>query len=172
MPEAGHRHPAFINLQQPYFEIYLVDAIRAAQAGGAPIEIRGHNRVTGMHNDGATLDIETPDGTYHLTTDWLIACDGARSPMRDMMGLSFDGRVFEDIFLIADVKMAADFPTVRWVWFDPPFKGAGASALLHKQPDDVWRLDFQLGWDIDREHELLEKNVRARVDGMLGAGAE
>ncbi len=172
LPEAGHRHPAFINLQQPYFEIYLVDAIRAAQAGGAPIEIRGHNRVTGMHNDGATLDIETPDGTYHLTTDWLIACDGARSPIRDMMGLSFDGRVFEDNFLIADVKMAADFPTERWFWFDPPFKGAGASALLHKQPDDVWRLDFQLGWDIDREHELLEENVRARVDGMLGAGAE
>ena len=172
LAEAGHRHPAFINLQQPYFEIYLVEAIRAAQESGAPIDIRGHNRVTGLRDAGRTLDVETPDGPYQLTTDWLIACDGARSPLRDLMGLSFDGRVFEDNFLIADVKMAASFPTERWFWFDPPFEGAGASALLHKQPDDVWRLDFQLGWDIDRDHELREETVRARVDGMLGAGAK
>ena len=71
-----------------------------------------------------------------------------------MLGLSFDGRVFEDNFLIADVHMKADFPTERWFWFDPPFEHAGQSALLHKQPDDIWRIDFQLGWDIDREKEL------------------
>ncbi|MEM7597123.1 MAG: FAD-dependent oxidoreductase [Pseudomonadota bacterium] len=174
LPEDGHAHPAFINLQQPYFEIALVDAINAARAGGAPVEIRGGNRVTGViqEADHARLEVETPDGAYELTADWVIACDGARSPLRTMLGLSFDGRVFEDNFLIADVKMAARFPTERWFWFDPPFEGAGASALLHKQPDDIWRMDFQLGWDIDRDQELREENVRARVDGMLGAGAE
>ncbi|MEO0891514.1 MAG: FAD-dependent oxidoreductase [Pseudomonadota bacterium] len=174
LPEDGHGHPAFINLQQPYFEIALVDAIMAARAEGAPVEIRGGNRVTGVipKGDHVGLAIETPDGAYRLTADWVVACDGARSPLRTMLGLSFDGRVFEDNFLIADVKMAARFPTERWFWFDPPFEGAGASALLHKQPDDIWRMDFQLGWDIDRDEELREENVRARVDGMLGAGAE
>jgi len=85
------------------------------------------------------------------------------------MGLSFDGRVFEDNFLIADVKMKADFPTERWFWFEPPFEGAGQSALLHKQPDDIWRIDFQLGWDIDREKELDPDRIRARVDAMLSS---
>ena len=85
-----------------------------------------------------------------------------------MMGLSFDGRVFEDNFLIADVHMTADFPTERWFWFEPTFEGAGQSALLHKQPDDIWRIDFQLGWDIDREKELDPANIRRRVDAMLG----
>ena len=89
-----------------------------------------------------------------------------------MLGLSFEGRVFEDNFLIADVKMKADFPTERWFWFEPPFKDSGASALLHKQPDDIWRIDFQLGWDIDRAKELKPENIRARVDAMLGEGAE
>ncbi|MEM7546631.1 MAG: FAD-dependent oxidoreductase [Pseudomonadota bacterium] len=170
-PEPGHRNPAFINLQQPYFERYLVDAIRAAQADGAPIEIRGQNLVTGLtdHGDHVTLDIDTPDGPYGLEADWLIACDGARSPVRDMMGLSFDGRVFEDNFLIADVKMKADFPTERWFWFDPPFEGGGQSALLHKQPDDIWRIDFQLGWDIDREVEMDPDRIRTRVDAMLSS---
>ncbi len=173
-PEDGHRCPAFINLQQPYFEKFLVDEIRVAQSEGAPIEIRGRNAVMALdqRDDHVRLDVDTPDGPYQIEAEWLIACDGARSPVRDMMGLSFDGRVFEDNFLIADVKMTADFPTERWFWFEPPFKDAGQSALLHKQPDDIWRIDFQLGWDIDREKELKEENVRARVDAMLGEGAE
>jgi 3-(3-hydroxy-phenyl)propionate hydroxylase len=173
-PEDGHKNPAFINRQQPYFEKFLVEEIRAAQADGAPIEIRGRNAVTGMSavDDHVVLDIDTPDGPYQIEADWLIACDGARSPIRDMMGLSFDGRVFEDNFLIADVKMTADFPTERWFWFEPPFKDAGQSALLHKQPDDIWRIDFQLGWDIDRAKELKPENVRARVDAMLGEDAK
>jgi 3-(3-hydroxy-phenyl)propionate hydroxylase len=173
-PEDGHKAPAFINLQQPYFEKFLVDEIRVAQSEGAPIEIRGQNVVTGItqHDDYVVLDLDTPDGSYQLEADWLIACDGARSPTRDMLDLSFDGRVFEDNFLIADVKMKADFPTERWFWFEPPFKDSGASALLHKQPDDIWRIDFQLGWDIDRAKELKPENIRARVDAMLGEGAE
>jgi 3-(3-hydroxy-phenyl)propionate hydroxylase len=173
LPEGGHAFPAFINLQQPWFEKFLHDAIAAAQAEGAPIELRGKNRVESVTPgaDHVTLDIMTPDGPYHLQADWLIACDGARSPVRDMMGLSFDGRVFEDNFLIADVKMKADFPTERWFWFEPHFK-SGDSALLHKQPDDIWRIDFQLGWKIDRAKELQPANIRARVDAMLGPNVQ
>ena len=171
LPEDGHRNPAFINLQQPYFEQYLVETIHRAQAQGAPIEIRGGNRVTNIDVDDkrATVDVDTPDGPYRIEADYLVACDGARSTIRELMGLSFEGRVFEDNFLIADVRMTADFPTERWFWFEPPFEDAGQSALLHKQPDNVWRIDFQLGWDIDREKELREDRIRARVDAMLSS---
>lgn len=111
----------------------------------------------------------TPDGPYRRQADWLVACDAARSPLRGMLGLNFEGRVFEDTFLIADVKMKADFPTERWFWFEPHFR-SGDSALLHKQPDDIWRIDFQLGWNIDRAHELEPANIRKRVDAPLGDG--
>lgn len=173
-PEDGLKNPAFINLQQPYFEKYLVDQIRIEQAAGKPIEIRGRNQVTGIDDldDHVRLDIDTPDGPYTIEADWLIACDGARSPLRNLLGLSFDGRVFEDNFLIADVKMTAPFPVERWFWFDPPFNQSGQSALLHKQPDDIWRIDFQLGWDIDRELEMDPDRIRSRVDAMLGDGIE
>lgn len=171
LPEAGHRNPAFINLQQPLFERFLVDEIQHAQAAGAPIEIRGRNSVVDLvrHDNHVALKIDTPDGSYELEADYLIGCDGARSTIRGQMGLSFDGRVFEDNFLIADVKMEADFPTERWFWFDPPFEGAGQSALLHKQPDNIWRIDFQLGWDIDRKRELDKTRIRTRVDAMLSS---
>ncbi|MEM9306206.1 MAG: FAD-dependent oxidoreductase [Pseudomonadota bacterium] len=171
LAEDGHKNPAFINLQQPYFEKFLVDEVRRAQADGAPVEIRGRNVVTGLtqKDDHVLIDIETPDGAYQAEARYVVACDGARSPTRDMMGLTFDGRVFEDNFLIADVRMTADFPTERWFWFEPPFKNSGQSALLHKQPDDVWRIDFQLGWDIDRAKELDADRIRARVDAMLSS---
>ncbi|MFK8079400.1 MAG: FAD-dependent oxidoreductase [Granulosicoccus sp.] len=173
LPEAGHRCPAFINLPQTHFEKLQVAAIDEARAQGQPIEIRGRNRVDAVTDKGdhLVLELMTPDGPYQLAADYVVACDGARSPLRDMLGLGFEGRVFEDNFLIADVKMTADFPTERWFWFEPWFK-SGDSALLHKQPDDIWRIDFQLGWDIDRETELKPENIRARVDQMLGPDVE
>jgi len=169
LPEAGHKFPAFVNLQQPYFERFLVERVRAAQAEGAPIQIRGKNRVDAVEvrDEGVLLEVMTPEGPYRLAADWLIGCDGANSALRRMLGLEFTGRVFEDSFLIADIEMQADFPTERWFWFDPPFK-SGASTLLHRQPDDVWRVDFQIGWNADREEELKEANIRARLDAMLG----
>lgn len=171
LPEDGHRNPAFINLQQPYFEKFIHDQITVEQARGAPIDLRGKNRLDAVevHDDHATLTITTPDGPYQLQADWLIGCDGAYSPLRRMMGLDFEGRVFKDSFLIADIRMkSASFPTERWFWFEPWFK-SGASTLLHKQPDDVWRVDFQIGWDVDRDEELKEENIRRRLDAMLGA---
>ena len=169
LPEQGHKRPAFINLQQYYLEQYLVERIRALQAEGKPIELRGGSKVTALeqNGDGAELTVKTPDGPYQVRADWVVACDGAASPIRTMMGLDFVGRVFEDNFLIADVVMEAKFPTERWFWFDPPFN-RGQSALLHKQPDNVWRIDFQLGWNIDREEELKSENIDKRLRAMLG----
>ena len=103
--------------------------------------------------------------------EYLIACDGARSPVRGMLGHDFTGRVFEDNFLICDVKMKAEFPTERWFWFDTPFN-PGQSVLLHKQPDDIWRIDFQLGWDIDREAVVQPEYYLPKVQAMLGEGVE
>ena len=166
LPEAGHKMPAFINLQQYYVEQYLVE--RAADFPGL-IDLRWKNRVTGVaqSGDGVVVTVETPDGSYTLETDWLIACDGARSPVRAMMGLDFEGRVFEERFLIADVEMKADFPSERWFWFEPPFH-KGQSALLHKQPDDIYRIDLQLGWDADPEEEKKPENVIPRIEKVIG----
>ena len=84
LPESGHKFPAFINLQQPYFEQFMVERVRALQAEGVPIEIRGKNRVDAVEvrGDHAVLDVTTPDGPYRVSADWLIACDGASSPLR------------------------------------------------------------------------------------------
>lgn len=164
LPEAGHKMPAFINLQQYYLEEFLV---RRAEALG--VDIRWHEKVTGVEPaaDHVRLAIETPQGSYALEADWLIAADGARSFTRRALGLEFKGQVFNDRFLIADVVMKANFPPERWFWFDPPFHPR-QSTLLHMQADNVWRIDFQLGADADPEEEKKPERVIPRLKAMLG----
>jgi 3-(3-hydroxy-phenyl)propionate hydroxylase len=164
LPEAGHKMPAFINLQQFYLEKALVD--RALELKN--LDLRWSNRVIGVDrlNDGARLTIETPDGPCRLDADWLIAADGARSSVRSFLGLDFAGVTFADKFLIADVRMAADFPTERRFWFAPTFH-SGQSALMHRQPDDIWRIDLQLGPRADALAEQEPERVRARLQKVL-----
>jgi 3-(3-hydroxy-phenyl)propionate hydroxylase len=88
-----------------------------------------------------------------------------------MLRLEAEGQVFRDRFLIADIHMKSDFPAERWFWFDPPFH-PGQSALLHRQADDVWRIDFQLGWDADPDREKQPARILPRVRAMLGDTAE
>ena len=163
-PESGHERPAFINLQQYYVEGFLAE--RAAQL--PLIDLRWKNAVTAIeqHADHAVLTVDTPDGPYRLSAGHVAACDGSKSALRRLLGQESHGRSFRDRFLIADVKMKADFPSERWFWFDPPFH-PNQSVLLHKQPDDVWRIDFQLGWDADPEVEKRPENIVPRVRTML-----
>jgi 3-(3-hydroxy-phenyl)propionate hydroxylase len=166
LPEPGHERPAFINLQQYYAEAYL--ALRAAELPN--IEIRWKNAVVGCSqtDDGVSLDVDTPDGRYTVQADYVAACDGSRSPLRALLGQESKGRIFRDRFLIADVRMQADFPAERWFWFDPPFH-PNQSVLLHRQPDGVWRIDFQLGWNADPEAEKRPEAIKPRVDAMMRA---
>jgi 3-(3-hydroxy-phenyl)propionate hydroxylase len=165
LPESGHRRPAFINLQQYYLEQHLIERLSELQ----PIEARWRSKVVGVasHEDYVAVTVETPDGRYEVECDYLLACDGSRSPIRSMLGLEARGQVFRDRFLIVDVKMEADFPAERWFWFDPRFH-PDQSVLLHKQADNVWRIDFQLGWDADPELEKRPERVMPRIRAMLG----
>ena len=165
LPEDGHKMPAFVNLQQYYVEEYLVDACQRSPM----IDLRFKNEVVGLDqgSDHATLSIRTPDGAYSLDACYVIACDGARSPIRAMMNLDFAGELFEERFLIADIEMEADFPSERRFWFEPTFH-PGQSALLHKQPDNIYRVDLQLGWDADPDEEKKSERVIPRIERVVG----
>ena len=164
-PQDDHKRPGMINLQQYYLEEFEIKRARELPN----LDLRFKSKVIAVAQDDqvATLQVETPDGSYSLETEWLVVADGARSSIRRMMDLEIEGTIFMDRFLIADVVMKADFPAERWFWFDPPFH-RGQSVLLHREADNVYRIDFQLGWQADPEEEKEPENVIPRIKAMLG----
>jgi 3-(3-hydroxy-phenyl)propionate hydroxylase len=166
LPESGHKMPAFINLQQYYVEQYLAE--RCADFPEL-IDLRWKNKLVTLEQKTTTVRarVSTPDGVYTIDAQYLLACDGAKSTVRGLMGLDFEGRVFEERFLITDIEMEADFPSERWFWFEPPFHN-GQSALLHKQPDNIYRIDLQLGPGADPDEERRPERVIPRIRAMVG----
>ena len=169
LPDKGQKFPAFINLQQYYVEEYLIE--RCFQLEDY-IDLRFSNEVIShsQNKDNVEITVSCPEGKYLLRSCYMVACDGADSPTRKRMNLSFEGEIFDEHFLIVDIFMEkppfeSDNPE-RWFWFAPTFH-EGQSALLHKQAENIYRIDLQLGENIDRKSELDQERVRKRIKKVV-----
>lgn len=166
--EAPHdpddRFPPMTNLQQPCLEQFLVETCQANPL----IELRWGNKVTALVQAGdyATLDIDTPAGDYTLEANWVIAADGARSAIRSLLGLQLEGAAYEGRFVIADIKIDLDLPTERLAYFDPHWN-PGNTVLMHREPGNIWRIDYQLPRDETPEHALSADSLRERINAQL-----
>jgi 3-(3-hydroxy-phenyl)propionate hydroxylase len=166
------RHAPFINLQQYYSEQFLLDAARAA---AGPDVVRWNHMVRSVEqaDDHVLVEVETPEGVRTLKAGWLVAADGARSAVRQALGLKLKGDSYEGRYLIADIAVEGiERPVERHVWFDAS-SNPGSTVILHVQPDGIWRIDIQLGeGDGDEllEEERLIPLLQAQLD-MMGVTA-
>ncbi len=153
-----------LNLQQQYIEQFLVEAIERQPL----IDLRWGSKVTALaqDEDGATLTVDTPEGEYALRTGWVVAADGGRSALRRLLGLRLEGRAYAGNFVIADIKAALGLPTQRLCYFDPDWN-PGNNVLVHRQPDDLWRLDFRLPDGETAEQALEPARLAERIDKIL-----
>lgn len=165
MPHSGHeRFFPMYNLQQQYIELFLVEA-----ASDNPlVDIRWHSRVRRVESrkDSVGLRVETPAGEYTLVANYVIAADGARSVMRNCLGLKLNGAAYEGRYVIVDIRMHSNYPTERRAFFDPP-ANPGATVLIHRQPDDIWRVDYQLQPGEDEHEATCEEQIRTKVGAIL-----
>ena len=162
--DQNQRLPPMVNIQQYYIEQFLLEA--AAKSG--LIEVRWQNRVKRITATpgGVRLTVDTPLGGYELAADWLLGCDGARSIVREATGMKLGGTSYEGRYVIVDVLLRSHRPTERLAWFNPP-SNPGSTILMHRQPDDVWRIDYQLRDDEDPEEAVRPENVISRVASHL-----
>ena len=166
MPQdENQKLPPMVNLAQYHIEQFLLDT---AESKADLIDIRWQTKVTGVsaREDGVTLKLSTPGGSYDLDADWLVASDGGRSTVRDSLGLQLKGASYEGRYVIVDIALKSDRPTERLAYFDPP-SNPGSTVLVHKQPDNVWRIDYQLREDEDSEQAVKTENVIPRVQSLL-----
>ncbi len=170
MPHSEHeRFFPMHNLQQHWMEEYLVNSVTSCDR----IELRWQSELVGItqHVDRAELEVKTPDGTYRTAARYVIAADGARSAVRTLLNLKLQGDAYEGSYVIVDIQMRSDHPTERRAYFDPP-ANPGSTLLIHKQPDNIWRLDYQLHDDEDPYAALAEHTVRIRIQAILNMVGE
>ncbi|GAA4405515.1 oxidoreductase [Advenella faeciporci] len=157
-------YPPLNNLQQNHLETYLVE-----EAARQPlIELRWGNHLTSFSQDEheVTLVVDTPEGEYTYKTPWLIAADGARSAVRQSMGLTMEGNSYEGRFVIVDIRIDLPLPTERLAYFSPDWN-PGNTILLHKEPDNIWRFDYQLPAHVSNEEALDLQNINQAVNAQL-----
>ena len=162
------RYAPMNNLQQNYLEEYLVDLVLQNPL----IDLRWGSKVINIpRNDNlVSLTVDTPGGEYQIDAEWAIAADGAQSRMRNQLGLRMEGDSFEGNFVIADIEIEIDLPTERQAFFDPEWN-PGNTVLMHREPGNIWRIDYQLPKDETPEQalqpELLKSRIQAQLD-MVG----
>ena len=162
--DENQKHPPMVNLEQCYVEQYLVDAI----SNNPLIELRWQSKVIALRSssESVALDVTVADSVYTLNADRVVACDGARSIARQALGLRLEGTQYEGTYIIVDLLLRSNSPTERRAWFDPP-SNPGSTILMHRQPDDIWRIDYQLRDDERIEDAIKPENVLPRVRSHL-----
>ena len=162
--EPTERFAPMVNIQQYHVEEY---AHRAADGA----DVRWSSRVAAVRqrDDGVEVEVDVESeggGRVTVRADWLVACDGGRSTVREQLGLRFEGMQYEGRYVIVDIEQQTARPVERLAWFDPP-SNPGSTILMHRQPGDVWRIDYQIGDDEDADEAVKPDNVLPRVRSHL-----
>lgn len=159
------RYAPMVNIQQYSVEEY---AHQAMQRHPGLAALQWSARVAGLRADadGVTVEVEAGGRRQTVRADWLIACDGGRSTVREAMGLKLEGMQYEGRYVIVDIEQESSRPVERLAWFDPP-SNPGSTLLMHRQPGNVWRVDYQIRDDEDPDEAVKPENVLPRVQSHL-----
>lgn len=168
--DGNQKFPPMINLQQYYIEQILVDELDKYRD---LVDIRWGNAVTAIEQsqDRASVSVRAGDTDYVLEADWLVAADGGRSFIRQHFDLPMQGTVHNGRFVIIDIELESSSPTERRAWFDPAAR-PGSTMLMHRQPDNIWRIDYLVEDHVSDQEALKEENVLPVVEKFLDAIGE
>lgn len=163
--EPTQRFAPMVNIQQYHVEAFVHQALQRVPEL-APVAWSTRVVAVQPEEDGVQVEVEGPGGRRRIHADWLVACDGGRSTVREQLGLALEGTQYEGRYVIVDIVQATRRAVERLAWFDPP-SNPGSTLLMHRQPDDVWRIDYQLRDDEDGTEALKPENILPRVQSHL-----
>ena len=155
----------FVNISQYRIEQVLADAA----ARQTRCDLRWAHTVSGVAQDdgGVSVRVQGPGGEEELRVAYLVACDGVRSAVRAMVGVEWTGYTHKDCFLITDIRAKLPLEKERHFHYDPSFN-PGRQLVMHPQPDDIWRIDWQLPPDADIDAERATGGFDRRVRAVIG----
>ncbi|HEX7890032.1 MAG TPA: FAD-dependent monooxygenase [Ramlibacter sp.] len=163
--EPTQRFAPMANIQQYHVEAFVHQALQQVPQ---LVQVAWSARVVDLQasGEGVTVEVETAEGRRQVRADYAVACDGGRSTVRERLGLQLEGTQYEGRYVIVDIVQETKRPVERLAWFDPP-SNPGSTLLMHRQPDSVWRIDYQLRDDEDGQEALKPENILPRVQSHL-----
>jgi 3-(3-hydroxy-phenyl)propionate hydroxylase len=83
----------------------LEHGLRALLAASPLVETHLETTLAAFEQDadGVTAVLEGPKGSRTVRARWLVACDGARSPVRGALGIDLEDLQFDEPWLVLDV---------------------------------------------------------------------
>ncbi|MES2910670.1 MAG: bifunctional 3-(3-hydroxy-phenyl)propionate/3-hydroxycinnamic acid hydroxylase [Pseudomonadota bacterium] len=124
-------------------------------------------RDDGLAGEAVHLELRHGEETKHISCQWLIACDGGRSPVREQLGIKLTGSTYDEKWLIVDLlNRNSAFRHTR-TYCDPV-----RPAIRLPGPEGTLRYEFMLHEGEDPEKIIEEDVVRALIHAREPADAQ
>jgi 3-(3-hydroxy-phenyl)propionate hydroxylase len=148
-------HPRRNAFRQPILEAQLRDGV----ARFPSVEARFNTEFVSFSEAGASvrIDLRAEEGVERVTADYLIACDGARSGIRDRLGVTLEGSSLEERWLIIDLEQCPSRSPETVVYCDHRRPG-----IMLPGPRDTRRYEFKL-LPGETDDSLLTDDAIARL---------
>jgi 3-(3-hydroxy-phenyl)propionate hydroxylase len=159
-------YPYRLHLEQHKLTPILLDECR--RRGG--FEIYFATSVTGFRQDGdgVTVTVQDAVGQRELRGAWLIGADGARSTVREGLGIEFEGFTWPELFLVVSTPFDYEPHGYTYATYvaDPDewlvlFKVPGLD------PPALWRLAFPADASLPPDALMAADVIQARLQSLL-----
>ena len=128
----------------------------------------GHT-LESFEDDGQRVQLQLDHGGERkaISCDWLVACDGGRSPVREQLGIALTGSTYDEKWLIVDLlERSSAFRHTR-TYCDP-----ARPAIRLPGPDGTLRYEFMLHPGEDPEQVLGDAQLRSWIAARSPADAQ
>jgi 2-polyprenyl-6-methoxyphenol hydroxylase-like FAD-dependent oxidoreductase len=116
-----------------------------------------NHRVTALAQDssGVTLTVESPDGPVQMRSGWVVGTDGARSTVRHLLGLPFEGHTWPERFVATNLRY--DFAKYGYLNANMVQDPVNWAVVARLGLDNLWRCTY------GEDSTLPEEEVLRRV---------
>ena len=152
-------YPFILCLPQDEHERLLVDALAAEG-----VAVQWETRLTGLAQDayGVTVTLSGLTGEERASFAWVAGCDGARSAVREALGVPMEGGTYERLYYVADVQPRAPMAPELVLALE---RGGFALSLPSRKGENQRLIGFV---PAGREADPTFADVRDSAERLLG----
>jgi 2-polyprenyl-6-methoxyphenol hydroxylase-like FAD-dependent oxidoreductase len=146
----------------------LAELVKRHLARFTHARVLWNHRLAGLAQDadGVTLSVETPAGAESFRARWVVGADGARSTVRQLLGIEFEGHSWPERFVATNIEFdfrAHGFEDANMV-IDP----TDWAVIARLGRENLWRVTF--GEDGGLDEATLAERLPDRLGRIVPGG--